>query len=141
MRKRNNETPLKNLIYHTEQEVWKTMSPEHKGYRTALWNLLHDHMYSVGDYYVPADKLFFGTSVLADEILERLIEEYNFKEPKKILVVQPRYPYDDPKNPNQIVSVPEYLEQHQTEETFYHPSTSMIVVITEEVETFTVAIL
>lgn len=55
---RTNETLLENLIYHTEQTVWKNLTPEHKGYRKALWTILSKNMYSVGDYYIPADEVF-----------------------------------------------------------------------------------
>ena len=138
MKKRNNIAPLKNLIYHTEQEAWKNMSPEHRGYRTALWKLLSDKMFSVGDYYVPADELFFGTTVMADQVLERILEEYNFKNPKTIMVKQPRY--DDNRAPD-VMSIPDYLAQHATEETIHIPGEKWYVVITEDTDKFVVTIL
>ena len=138
MRRRNNGTPLKNLIYHTEQPAWQSMSPEHRGYRTALWKLLGDHMFSVGDYYVPAEELFFGTTVMADQVLERILEEYNFKIPKKIIVERPRY--NDDRAP-EIMSIPEYLAQNDTEETIHLPGEKYYVVITEKTDKFVVALL
>ena len=139
MRRRNNETSIRNLMYHTEQEVWRNISPEHKGYRTALWRLLSENMYVAGDYYVPADELFFNTTALADEVLEWLIGQYDFKNPKKILVVQPRYETGE-KAPN-LIEVPEYLEKHKDGELLYVAGSLQRVVITEEAEQFVVAIL
>ena len=138
-RKYNDETSIRNLLYHTEQEVWKNISPEHKGYRTALWRLLSENMYVDGDYYVPADELFFNTTALADEVLEWLIGHYNFKKPKKIVVVQPRY--EEGERAPQIMDIPEYLEKHEEGELFYVSGSLQRVVITEEAEKFIVAIL
>ena len=139
MRRRNNETSIRNLMYHTEQEVWKNISPEHKGYRTALWRLLSENMYVAGDYYVPADELFFNTTALADEVLEWLIGHYDFKNPKKILVIQPRYETGE-KAPN-LIEVPEYLEKNKEGELLYVAGSLQRVVVTEEEEKFVVAIL
>jgi len=139
MRRSNNETSIRNLMYHTEQEAWRNISPEHKGYRTALWRLLSENMYVAGDYYVPADELFFNTTALADEVLEWIIGHYDFKNPKKILVIQPRYETGE-KAPN-LIEVPEYLEKNKEGELLYVAGSLQRVVITEEAEKFVVAIL
>ena len=76
---REKEISLVNLIYHNEQQVWRNMSEQHRGYRTALWRLLSDNMYSVGDFYVPAEELFFNTTAVADQVLENIINRYNLK--------------------------------------------------------------
>lgn len=140
MRKKcNNETSIRNLIYHTEQPAWKEMTPEHRGYRTALWRLLSENMYLSGDYYVPADELFFNTTALADEVLEWLVNHYNFNKPKKIVVVQPLY--EEGERASQIMDIPEYLQKHEGAELFYVAGSLQRVVITEETERFIVAIL
>lgn len=113
---KDKDSSLRNLIYHTEQPVWKDMSSEHRGYRTALWNLLAEHLYDhpINDHYVPADELFFGTSALADEVLEMIIGLYDFKNPKRILVMQPRNEGTD--NFDALQEIPEFLEKNNLKE-------------------------
>jgi len=133
------ETSIRKLNYHTEQEVWKNMTLEHKGYRTALWSLVSENMYVTGDYYVPADELFFGTTALADQVLEWIIGHYNFNEPKKILVLQPRY--EKGERAPDVVDITEYLEKNPDGKLFYSPGILQRVVITQSTDKFIVAIL
>lgn len=139
MSKHNNEISLRNLIYHTEKEAWRQITPEHKGYRTALWNLLSDNMYVSGDFEVPADEIFFNTTILADEVLEWIIGQFDFNNPKKIIVIQPRY--EEGERVANIVDLPDYLEQHEDAILFHEAGINERVVITEEKERFVVAIL
>lgn len=132
------ETALRNLIYHTEQPVWKEMTLEHRGYRTALWRLISEHIYAVGDYYVPADELFFGTSALADEVLETVIGIYDFKSPKKIIVMQPRYQTGD--KYGIFIDIPEYLAKNKESELLYIAGDKFRVVISEQSDGIVVAI-
>lgn len=132
------ETSLRNLIYHTEQTVWKAMTLEHRGYRTALWKLISEHIYAVGDYYVPADELFFGTSALADEVLETVIGIYDFKNPKKIIVIQPRYQSGD--KYGVFVEIPEYLNKNKESELLYIAGNKFRVVVSEQSDDIVVAI-
>lgn len=139
MKKKCNETPIRNMIYHTEQPTWKEITPEHKGYRTALWNLIANNMYVVGDYYVPADELFFNTTILADETLEGIIARYDFNNPKKIVVIQPRYEKGD--KVAEIMDIPDYIEANEDSELLYTAGSDMRVVITSNDNEVTVAIL
>ena len=139
MKKKCNETPIRNMIYHTEQPIWKEITPEHKGYRTALWNLVCDNMYVVGDYYIPADELFFNTSILADEVLEGIIKRYDFTNPKRINVIQPRYEKGD--KVAEIMDIPDYIEENEDSELLYTAGSDMRVVITKNESVITIAIL
>lgn len=139
MKKKCNETPIRNMIYHTEQPIWKEITPEHKGYRTALWNLVCDNMYVVGDYYIPADELFFNTSILADEVLEGIIKRYDFTNPKKIVIIQPRYEKGD--KVAEIMDIPDYIEENEDSELLYTAGSNMRVVITVNEDEVKVAIL
>lgn len=132
------ETALRNLIYHTEQPVWKEMTFEHRGYRTALWRLISEHIYAVGDYYVPADELFFGTSALADEVLETVIGIYDFKNPKKIIVMRPRYQTGD--KYGTFINIPEYLSKNEESELLYIAGDKFRVVVSEQSDDIVVAI-
>lgn len=139
MAKVKNEVALRNLMYHSEQETWKGMSLEHRGYRTALWRLLAENMYAVGDYYVPADELFFGTSALADEVLEVVIRLYDFKHPKKIIVKQSRYERGD--RAGSIIDIPDYLDKEKQEaDLLYIAGDKFRVVVTEHSEEIIIAI-
>ncbi len=135
---RRKETSLFNLIYHTEQPTWVSMSAEHKGYRTALWRLLADNMYSVGDYYVPVEEVFFGTTILADRVLETIISQYDFKRPKKIIVQQPRYQTNE--HAGDYVDIPDYTEKHPEAE-FLFTGEKFRIAISEEENQFIVTIL
>ena len=139
MSKKCNEKSIRNLIFHTEQNAWKTITPKHKGYRTALWRILCEHMYSSGDYYVPADELFFGTTALADEVLEGIISRYNFKKPKKIVVIQPRY--EKGERVSEIMDIADYLKENEDAELFYIVGDILRVLITEKDDKVIVAIL
>lgn len=137
-RSSNNRTSLVNLIYHTELPTWKNMSPEHRGYRTALWRLISDNMYVVGDYYVPANELFFGTTVLADQVLEWILNHYDFNNPKEIEIIQPRY--ETKERYMEIKEISDYLEENPKAEMKYVVSDKFSVFITEKEEKFVVAI-
>ena len=139
MAKKCNETPIRNMIYHTEQSAWKEITPEHRGYRTALWNLVCDNMYVVGDYYVPADELFFNTSILADEVLEGIIKRYDFNNPKRINVIQPRYEKGD--KVAEVMEIGDYIEEKKGSELLCTAGSTMRVVITKSKEEIVVAIL
>lgn len=114
------------------------MSPEHRGYRTALWRMVSDNMYAEGDFYVPADELFFNTTALADEVLEQVINLYNFKQPKTIKVIEPRY--TDKEKATELMEIDDYCNLEETE-IIYIPGDKYRVIITEDAKNIIVAIM
>lgn len=79
-------------INQNQRIQWLELPEIHKGYRTALWNL-------VGPYLVCEEVnagisnepgvIFFGTQKLADKVLIELIKRYDFNAAKPIWIKRP----------------------------------------------------
>ena len=83
-----------NEIVHTEEKIWKELSENEIGYRTALWNLVGANLVCKtppnSSYLVEAGKLFFGTKYLSNKVLNAVIKRYDFAKGSPIWITQPR---------------------------------------------------
>ena len=131
-----NQTPIKGMENLTENEVFWNLRPEHRGIRVALFQLLSEEMYIVGDYYVPAEELFFGTTTMADRVLRYLISINDFNNPKKIHIIQPRYTDGD--RIGKIMDLLDYLKDD--EDNFFYDRDDLCVVIKKKKDIIELAI-
>ena len=96
-------------LHHSKESVWvDDLDDIQRGQRKALWELVGPYMVCDSRdtrYVVKAGKLFFGTELLADQILVLVVERYDFSKKAPIWIKQPL------KHNGSVINVTEYIIQ------------------------------